>query len=248
MFKKLANLVTGGAPKPDPASAADLQKAALLRAIADRRKTDPLVGAKIGAREVFQHLLKGLASEKGVHAESLLAALGALAGYACQVSARQQASKAPAGTDSGLMRVQTQDGRTYYFGDALNKPLAESKYSVWSLAAAAAQDAGCNPLPDLHEMFKHVAESLGSPAFGAPRLPAGSSLMQPPEQMLRQLWKPLVAEVAAYCPDPQEWPVLFGLAIQQAIGAAKSAFDPRVSLGIAMESAIAMSKVDLGDA
>jgi hypothetical protein len=248
MFKKLASLVTGGAAKPDPASAADMQKAALIRAIEERRRVDPLVGAKIGGKEVYQRVLKVLTDERGVHAETLLATLGALAGYACQFSARLQASKAPAGTDSGLMRVQTKDGRTFYFGDALNKPLAESKYSVWSLAAAAAQDAGCNPLPDLHEMFKHVAESLGSPAFGVPRLPANSSLVRPPEQMLRQLWKPLVAEIAPMCPDPQEWPILFGLAIQHGIGAARSALDPRVSLGIAMESAIAMSKVDLGDA
>lgn len=83
MFKKLTSLVTGTASKAEPSPAIDPQQAALLRAIEERRKTDPLVGAKIAAQEVFQRLLKGLADDRGVHAETLLAALGALAGYSC---------------------------------------------------------------------------------------------------------------------------------------------------------------------
>lgn len=146
------------------------------------------------------------------------------------------------------MRVQTKEGHTYYFGDALNKPLAESKYSLWSLAAAAAQDAGCNPIPNINELFKHVTESLGTPAFGIPRMPPTTSLALPPEAMLRQLWKPLMPTYAPLCSDPLEWPIMFGLAAQRGITASKTAVDPRLSLTIVMETAIAMSKVELGDA
>ncbi|WP_157199276.1 hypothetical protein [Methylomonas koyamae] len=48
------------------------------------------------------------------------------------------------------------------------------------------------------------------------------------------------------CPHPAHWPILFGLAIQEAIHSGKSVIDPCIALKIVMESAIAMSKVDLG--
>lgn len=62
------------APPHDPASEA------LRRALEAQRKTDPLIGAQLGGREVFQRLLKGMNNERGVHIESLRCALGRAGG------------------------------------------------------------------------------------------------------------------------------------------------------------------------
>jgi hypothetical protein len=112
---------------------------ALLHQIAERSKIDPLIGAKIGSKEKTQRLLAGMKTERGVHIESLLCALGAIAGYACQASVRALALSRGMVETGLLVSVATKDGKTYCFGDELNKPLAESKYSVWGLSAGAAQ-------------------------------------------------------------------------------------------------------------
>ena len=61
----------------------DAQTASLMRAIDEKRKSDPLIGAKLGAKEVFQRIVNGMkkSDPKGVHYESLLCILGSLAGY-----------------------------------------------------------------------------------------------------------------------------------------------------------------------
>ena len=69
----------------------DPKTAALINAIRERSQEDPFIGAKLGAKEVFQRLVEGMKDSNGVHIESLLTALGALAGYACQANLREQA-------------------------------------------------------------------------------------------------------------------------------------------------------------
>ncbi|GAB2901074.1 hypothetical protein GCM10027046_32590 [Uliginosibacterium flavum] len=218
---------------------------ALLRAIEDRRKEDPFIGAKIGGKEVLQRLLAGMKDEKGVHVESLLTALGALAGYACQASVRVEALANGEGENSRFMVVETDNGQKYYFGDALNKALAESKYSVWSLAAGTAQHLGCQQLPDLHAIFQHVASSGGRADFGIPRIPDGHRPADIPINYLKALWPVFLPLVKQFCASSFEWPLLFASAIQEAMEFGKGVIDPTLAVTIVMESAIPMSKVDL---
>jgi hypothetical protein len=134
---------------------------AMERAIAEKQKTDPLIKVKIGGNEILQRVVGGLKDERGVHIESLLSVLGALAGYACQFSVREQNIKSGAKSPvSGLTIATGADGRNYYFGDALNKPLAEDRYSVWSLAAGTVKQLG-KPLPDRTDIFKHASATVG---------------------------------------------------------------------------------------
>lgn len=220
---------------------------ALMRAIEEKRKTDPLIGAKLGGKEVFQRLLAGMKNERGVHVESLLCALGALAGYSCQASLRAQAVAKGMKETAALMTIDCANGKKYFFGDPLNKPLAESKYSVWSLAAAAAQHNGCTSLPDINGIFAHVTQTVGTDGFGVPRFP-GHQAGDLPINYLKALWPALFSVVKMFCKEPREWPVLFGIAIQEALDAGKQTISPGEALQIIMESAIPMSKVDLATA
>jgi hypothetical protein len=54
--------------------------------------------------------------------------------------------------------------------------------------------------------------------------------------------------VKLFCPEPVDWPILFGLAIQQLIDMGKNTIDPGSALRIVMESAVSMSKVDPANA
>jgi hypothetical protein len=211
----------------------------------NRGSEDPLLKAKMGANDVFQRLLIAMKDQKGVHVESLLCVLGTLAGYSCQASIRKELIEEKGlSEDKAFVIVECADGSKYYFGDALNKPLAESQYSVWSLSAGAVNHLGAEQLIDINEIFTHVSQTVGSSEFGKLRLPEEHNTGDLPYNYLKALWPVFLPIIQFYCP-PSQWPILFGLAIQECIFFAKDVIDPLLALSIVMESAVAMSKVNL---
>jgi hypothetical protein len=223
------------------------QAAAFFSAIRDRSKVDPLVGAKLAAKEVFQRLLEAMKDSKGVHIESLLTALGALAGYACQANLRAQALAKGMPATAPFQVLRTEDGKQYFFGEPLNNAVILDQYSVWNLAGGAAQHVGAKEFPDPNELFQHTASVLGSEQFGIPRLPENHRPVDTPITYLQALWPMLFPTIKLFCPNPLDWPILYSLAIQEAIYASKESIDPELAFRIVMESAIPMSKVDLAN-
>lgn len=250
MFKSILSKLTGSKPQTTSTNARQIDPAAaaLMRAIEEKRKTDPLIGAKLGSKEVNQRLINAMKNEKGVHVESLLSALGALAGYSCQANLRAQALAKGMPETAAFTVIDTADGKKYFFGDPLNQALAESQYSVWGLAAGAAQHNGCSSLPDISEMFAHVSKTVGSDEFGIPRIPEGHQPGDTPINYVRIFWPNLLPTIKKFCQKPSEWPILFGLAAQEIMDMSKGVIAPDLALTIVMESAIPMSKVDLASA
>ena len=243
LFKKAA-----AAPVPQkeptilPKSAAEV----FMHAIAERRQEDPLIGAKIGAKEIVQRIIAAIETPKGVHIETLLGIVGSLAGYSCQASLRAECIQSQGLAENQVFVIMTgADGRKYYFGDRLNKPLAECQYSVWGLSAGAAQDLGAKDLIAIDEVFAHVAGTVGSDLFGIPRIPENHKPSDLPANYVKFIWSKFLPIVKQYCASPAEWPILFGLAAQEALGMGKNVIDPALALAIVMECAIPMSKVDI---
>ncbi|MCT0206671.1 hypothetical protein [Synechococcus sp. CS-1332] len=217
----------------------------LDEAIAARRAQDPLVGAKIGAEEVSRRLLQAMATDKGVHVESLLAVCGSLAGHAWQACLRARARAAGQTEPVGLHVVGTQNGAAYLVGEGLAHGLFHDRYSTWGLAAAAAQQAGCMALPDPMALWRHGMDSLGQEAFGVPQVPSRHQPSPESLQSLPTLWPALLPMVLRFCPDPEEWPILFGLLTQKVITMGREVIDPCLGLRIVMDTAIANAMVIL---
>lgn len=226
----------------------DQRNAAVMQAIQERSEEDPWVGVKLGSREVFERLLDSLKDDNGVHVESLLCILGALAGYACQANLRAQALAKGVPETAAFQIIETKNGKQYFFGEPLNDALAGSQYSVWSLAAGAAQAAGAKQLPDLREIFEYTASVVGRDLFGIPRVPDPHQAHDTPINFLKGMWPVILPTVKTFCPNPVDWPVLYGLAIQHAIEMGKNVIAPDMALTIVMESAVPMSKVDFANA
>lgn len=204
--------------------------------------TAPLPGAQLGGRIILERLLGSMKDERGVHVESLATALGALAGRACQLAALQGLSSgAPEYQGLSLMTVGGANGDEYFVGDAINRPLAEFKYSVWGLVAGAANEHG-GQVPDLAELFQHSASTLGGVEFGLPRFAPGTSTSGTPRSYL-DLWESMQASIRQAAPMPEQWPVAYGLAIQNLFSMAKGHFDLGVLTRVVMDSAIATSKL-----
>ena len=224
---------------PDPSSLGELAR---------QINADPLIGATLGSKEVNRRLMDAMTDERGIHIDSLLCALGSLAGYSCQAALRAQALAAGSPEDGLLVRVRTRDGRSFYFGDHLNRSLAESPDSVWSIAGSGARQVGCGALPDLAEIFQHASATVGTPAFGLPRVPAANRAQDTPLNYVRALWPAFLPLVKHFSPNPAHWHVLYALSIQEVIALGKSRLDPCTALRLAMEAAVPMSKIDLGAA
>lgn len=213
-----------------------------LKAINEKRKTDPLIGAKFGGKALYSRLVSAMQDDRGVHVESLLCALGSLAGYACQASIRAQSIINGAGENSGFITAEGADGKSYFFGDPLNQALYESKYSVWSIAAGSTTE---RPSLDVGEIFEYVANTVGSEQFGIPRTPDNHTPGDLPINYLKAFWPKVFPDIKKFCKHPVEWPVLAGVAIQAAIDESANIIPADVALKIIMESAIPMSKIDI---
>ena len=171
-----------------------------------------------GAEYVLYRIWAALQDRNGIHAESLLTCVGALAGYACQVYVRQSA--ALPGADPGayaLRAVEATDGATYLYGDALNVPLAEGPLSIWALVGRTVQKLG-EPLPDIEDIFRHVTQTVGTSTFGVPRVPAGPRPRHAAIVYLKQVWPQILPIAQRFCNKPMQMPVLFGIAIRIRIG------------------------------
>jgi hypothetical protein len=93
--------------------------------------------------QVRDSLMAFLKNERGIHVESLMVALGALAGHASLHAAFAVAAADPG--KASLMTVETRDGATFYAGDTLNAFLIPENpeiVSLWGLIAASALALG----------------------------------------------------------------------------------------------------------
>jgi len=163
--------------------------------------------------------------------------------------------------DKGLLvSAKTPSGETLYFGDLINGYLVQSagsKYSLalWSAIAAAALEAGVKPseLPDPRAMFRQIAASAGTLEFGIPTAAREHQPQMLPRQALDRYWpraKFILTRTDGPGPaqgrsvPPEYWPLIGTMVASQFVRTTKDTLDPRIGLGLLMESAIAMSKVD----
>jgi len=158
-------------------------------------------------------LMKWLTTERGVHAETLLVSIGAIAGFAAQTAALERMNKRdvplPAGfdktvpreafntylRDAGLILIgSTKDGQHFYLGDLINGYLVQQKttvdHSLFAILAGAAIEAGvkANQLPDMPGLFRHVASTVGKPDYGILRPPKPLDPHYTPRAALNEFW------------------------------------------------------------
>ena len=192
-----------------------------------------------------EHLEAQLSDSHGrVHVETMLSALGALAGFGCQIAVREAVKAGRINPEGALVEVTTNDGGTYYFGDQINQPLLEAPISVWKLIAGAAQHAGAKDLPDIIEIVRHVSATVGGGGFGVLRIDPKNQPHEAPVDALKKHWQPCYALITSLPRDPLMTGWYFAGAAQSVIVDARQVIDPALACRIVMETAVAMSKVD----
>lgn len=198
------------------------------------------------ATQIEQWLTKEL-RHADARRETILTAIGALAGFAAQHGIWEAVVKpGKMAIQQAFVVVETRSGETFFFGDFLNNILATPKpeyLSVWKIVSSAATAMGAAELPDLTPIFKHSAETVGTSQFGIPRLPDGCTPSLMPRDALTRYW-PGTLKLLCVGSDPLTCAVDVATAAEQLMLSMKGEIDPALAARIVMEAAIPMSKVD----
>jgi hypothetical protein len=184
-----------------------------------------------------------------IHAASILTALGALAGFAAQMSIRKSIIE-PQQIDPNeiLAEVVTRNGEKYYFSDSLNwivfENLAQPPYSIWAYVLDVVPPESRALLPDMADIVSHAARAIGTSRFGVPRLPAEHMPHQPPRAALAEHWSSVRQELEACARHPSDWSYDLAFAARWQMLTGRDHLALPLAAAIVMEAAIPMSKVD----
>lgn len=178
-----------------------------------------------------------------MHVPTVLSALGAHAGFGCQMAVRHAVKQGLISEKDAFIDVETADGETYYFGDNINQALLVVEASVYRQVATGAIKAGAKVLPDMKEIVGHVAKTVGGPEFGRLRVPPEAQPVELPIESLKRLWSQEEALLVQAKYDPLFTGWYFGTAARNFI-AQSTAVAPETAFRIVMESAVAMSKIN----
>jgi hypothetical protein len=191
-------------------------------------------------------LMRELTDERGIHCETLLTAIGALAGYAAQQALWEGMVKpGKLAIQQAFKVVETPSGETYFFGEPLDIMLAsmEPKHlSIWKIVAGGVLAQGGEHLPDMASLLRHCEATAGTSQFGLPRLPDDHLPSMLPRIALDRYWPG--ARLFLTLADPLTWPSHAANAAQKLMQAMKGAIAPDLAVKIVMEAAVPMSRVD----
>jgi hypothetical protein len=229
--------------------------------------------ARFAANNVEAYLFDDLNGPRGIHAETLLATIGALAGFSAQYAIWQTVVKTGQLPEHGGLNkeagafvvAETEGGEKFYFGDLLNSFLVpqegdnarfgpDGERTLWAAVAGAVAKCRRKPMSrdEIGEVFKNAAATSGSALFGQPRLPRRHQPHMEPRSALNRAW-PKVKLILGRCDAPQavgvplppdRWPTVVALVAAHLILLAKDTLDPALAMRIIFEAAIPMSKVD----
>jgi hypothetical protein len=206
-------------------------------------------------------LMRDLKTQRGIHTETLMTVVGALAGFAAQNAALTSiTANTPSSKPRSLAIAQPKTGGIFLFGDAINAFLFPESGSVLPLAAlvgGAALSAGAkqDELPNLGEIAAHIASVVGTAEFGKLRVPPGVAPQLEPQAALLKFW-PQTLNILARPPIKRlfrqqeaplqeiHWPIILGLVASQFIKMSQNALHAHISTALVMESAVITSKID----
>jgi len=132
-----------------------------------------------------------------------------------------------------------------FFGDTLDALVTsmEPKHlSIWKIVAGGTLASGGEHLPDIGNLLRHCMATVGTSAFGLPRLPDDHLPSIMPRAALERFWPGV--RLLLTLAEPLHWPLHMANAAHKLMQAMKGAISPDLAVRIVMEAAVPMSRVD----
>lgn len=213
----------------------------------------------------FANLVRALPGRLSIdgkmHAPSLMAAAGAVAGICAQVSLLADAERlAQAQAAQTILEMRLKDGRVFFYGDALNEMLYSvsdpvlARSRVWNMMVTCALRKGMdmNSVPNVPAMFKHVSESFGTNMEGYPSVEEKARPLMAVRELLQIVGPGALAALTGEVPEApgedirpnrKSWVAISAQAAASTLLQASRIMPPELCLKIAMESAMYASKL-----
>ena len=224
------------------------------------------IGCNLAAGHLVRNIQVPITHEGRVQVETLMTAAGAIAGWGAQQSLIAHADALSHYVEAGQLHLMhMKDGRQMMFGDAINEMLVGSdpvtaQRCVWNHLVGAAFSQGLTQveLPDLQEMFAHVARECGGPREGFPSTsPQHQPLGSAGEVLTRVL--PLardcltgeiseISKARNFRAELTSYQIVTAWSAGQVLCQCCQVIEPKTALIIAMEAAIYASKQMLSPA
>src|SRR5688572_19728943 len=205
--------------------------------------------------ELIDWLQFELRRGRDVQQEAVLCALGALAGYAAQQAIREALVKTGKLTlDQAFAVIETRSGEVFFFGELLGAVIVANDgarnyngnggghASIWKIVSEGGRDAGAINLPDVTDIIKNCAATVGRDEFGIPRVADAHMPNILPREAVSRFWPAARRKLADK--DPMSWPLHLAIAARALIVSLKHAVRPDIAVQIVMEAAVPMSKID----
>jgi len=211
------------------------------------------ISCNIACGELIANLPQTFTMDGRIHAETLIAAAGALAGWGAQQSLLTRDDVA------GLQAATVTDGRRFLLGDALNEMLfsndpkiAPSRVINILLGGAVQHGAARDALPDIGGMFGYVARNLGGEREGWPSTPDTHRPAMAANKLLAHalpLLKTVMTREHPHRPPPEQqlrkssWAAITARAAGGIMNQVCTVSPPIIAATIGCESAIYASKL-----
>jgi hypothetical protein len=221
---------------------------------AEQRSETPAVASDTGselARDLVDWLQGELRRGRDTQQEAVLCALGALAGYAAQQAIRETLVKTGKLTlDQAFAVIETRSGEVFFFGELLSTMIvakdgsstSAGQASIWKIVSEGGFEAGAINLPDVTDVIKHCAATVGRDEFGIPRVPDAHMPYLLPREAVSRFWPSARRKLADQ--EPMSWPLQLAQAARSLIISLQHAIRPDIAVQIVMEAAVPMSKID----
>ncbi|MBO4494773.1 MAG: hypothetical protein J5752_02825 [Clostridiales bacterium] len=195
------------------------------------RESDEMVMKRLcgDAGHIVEMLKHVFTNQRGCDIRMALLFASGLAGYSCHQAVKEE---------KGVFQVvKTNTGKKFYFGDEVNKYLLENPNSVTGLVNAVVD----LPEKKVLELVSSFAENCGKDDMLICGFNPGTIYTQ-----IRQCWEGIYGNMTSkYCKNPSEYPLLFGIVLQNILILSVKAGAPKGEAGeIAIEVANAISKMD----
>lgn len=194
----------------------------MMEQVEEKRAEDPMLGARMAAEEIYQNLLRWLRDDRGVRAENLLAACGAIGGRLCvqglletlegmiaqNAQNRAQLKNAVAGMLQ-IALVETKDGKQYVMGDRL----ADACFLFYQNALGRGiTDAETQTLRGI---IVQTTECAGKENYW--ETPVSNEVGAAPDWIADLLTPRIEPSLKAFCRFPQERMMAMAFATQKAM-------------------------------
>ncbi len=189
---------------------------------------------------IFQYIGTSLeGGPRGIHPPTHIAALSAIAGYAARLVISLKAARGE--TDDDFRRVSVNRTTTVIVSEQVNSMvLAMDNPSIAGVILGAALRCGLRQVPDMNVLLqKHLSESDATNS-----VPSDHASDVPPETLLMMYWEQVARFFRGNSDDFTFAPMAAAYAIGEAISVYRDTVPVDQSLHIALNTTIAMSKID----